>query len=63
MTTLLTLSLLLYPLPGLLAAMRRVPGWGSVLLLNLLLGWTVIFWFVALKSALWQRPSYDFPAD
>lgn len=63
MTTLLTLCLLLYPLPGVLATLRRVPRWGSVLLLNLLLGWTVIFWFVALKSALWHRPSYDLPAD
>ncbi|CAB5001001.1 unannotated protein [freshwater metagenome] len=43
-------------LPWALAAVRDVPHWG-VFWLNLLLGWTVIGWIVALVLSL-RSPSY-----
>lgn len=59
MESLMTLLMLLYPLPGLLAVVRRVRGAGWILLNNLVLGWTVIFWLIALRSALHDEPRYE----
>jgi hypothetical protein len=41
-----------YLLPGVLASVRRHPDAGSIWLLNILLGWTIVGWFWTLvKSA------------
>ena len=42
---------LLYFLPAIIGALRRVRGLGSVVVVNLFLGWTVIGWIVALAMA------------
>src|SRR3989304_4920555 len=47
----LFISLALYFLPTIVALSRRGPNSGSVTLINLLLGWTVIGWLVALAMA------------
>ena len=40
-----------YWLPVIIASRRRVPDLGSVIVINLLAGWTVIGWVVALALA------------
>jgi Zn-dependent protease with chaperone function len=52
-TALLTAGaiLALYMLPTLIAAGRKVPNVGSILVINLFLGWTFIGWVVALAMA------------
>ncbi len=40
-----------YFLPTIIAASRKVPNGGSVLVINLFLGWTLIGWVVALAMA------------
>jgi hypothetical protein len=45
-------SAALYLLPVLIASARRVPGLGSVAVINVLLGWTLAGWAVALAMAL-----------
>jgi Superinfection immunity protein len=40
-----------YFLPTIIAAARKVPNGGSVLVVNLFLGWTLIGWVVALAMA------------
>ncbi len=52
----LTIFLLLvlfvpYFLPTIIAVVRHVPNVGSVLVVNLLLGWTLVGWVVALAMA------------
>jgi hypothetical protein len=42
----------MYLLPTLIGRMRRVPDLGSVAVINMLLGWTLIGWVVALAMAL-----------
>lgn len=42
-----SLLLFLYVLPSFIAWRRKHPNTGSVLLINLFLGWTVIGWFAA----------------
>lgn len=42
----------LYLLPVLIGSIRRVPDIGSIAALNVLLGWTLIGWVVALAMAL-----------
>lgn len=53
MTALLVLGILtvLYVLPLIIAGARNAPDVGSVAVVNLLLGWTVIGWVVALALA------------
>ena len=56
MNTILALGLLLvlvglYFLPALLAFDRGVPNKGSVLVINVFLGWTLIGWVIALAMA------------
>lgn len=40
-----------YFAPGIVASTRKVPNAGSVWVLNLLLGWTLIGWAIALAMA------------
>ena len=40
-----------YFIPLIVGAIRKVPNIGSVLVINLFLGWTVIGWIVALAMA------------
>jgi hypothetical protein len=44
-------AVILYFLPSLIGALRRVRGLGSVIVVNVFLGWTVIGWVVALAMA------------
>lgn len=46
------LSLAMYLLPTLIGRLRRVPDLGSVAVINVLLGWTLIGWAAALAMAL-----------
>ena len=43
--------LVLYFLPSIVAAARKVTHQGSVIVINLFLGWTFIGWVVALAMA------------
>jgi Superinfection immunity protein len=45
----------LYFLPTIIAASRKVPNIGSVIVVNLFLGWTFIGWVVALAMAMRSR--------
>jgi hypothetical protein len=45
-------SVLLYLLPVLLGWARHVPDIGAVAVINILLGWTLVGWVVALALAL-----------
>jgi Superinfection immunity protein len=45
-----------YVLPALVAFIRHVPNTGSVVVINVLLGWTFIGWVVALAMALRSVP-------
>lgn len=48
---LLVVIVLAYFLPAVIAFSRGVPNKGSVLVLNLFLGWTLVGWVVALAMA------------
>lgn len=41
----------LYVLPLIVAVLRSAPNTGAIVVINLLLGWTVIGWIVALAMA------------
>ena len=45
----------LYFLPTIVAVSRKVPHMGSVVVINLFLGWTFIGWVVALAMAVRSR--------
>ena len=45
----------IYFLPTIIAASRKVPNVGSVVVINLFLGWTFIGWVVALAMAARSR--------
>jgi hypothetical protein len=49
--------LVLYFVPLIVAMLRHVPNVGSVAVINLFLGWTVIGWVVALAMAARSRPA------
>lgn len=49
--------IVLYFLPTMIAAERKVPNRGSVLVINLFLGWTFIGWVVALAMAARSVPT------
>lgn len=51
----------LYFLPTIIGANRKVVNIGSVFAINLLLGWTLIGWAVALAMALRTNPPYAYP--
>lgn len=46
----------IYLIPTFVAATRKVPNAGSVFVINLLLGWTLIGWVVALAMAARSTP-------
>jgi hypothetical protein len=53
--------LALYMLPTIIAAVRKVVNVGSVAAINVLLGWTLIGWAVALAMALRTNPPHAYP--
>ena len=57
---LLAVGVLIYFLPTIVAAMRKAARIGAVFTVNLLLGWTLLGWLVALVMAVimentWER--------
>ena len=48
---LIVAGIIVYWVPSIMAAVRRVPNTGSVVVINLFLGWTVVGWVVALAMA------------
>ena len=46
-----------YWAPSITAGVRRVPNVGSVIVVNLFLGWTVVGWIVALAMACRSIPA------
>jgi hypothetical protein len=46
----------LYLIPTIIAAIRKVPNLGSVVVINLFLGWTLVGWVVALAMAARSQP-------
>lgn len=54
---LLAAAIGVYLLPSILAFNRQVPNRWSVVVINVLLGWTLIGWAVALAMAVRDRPS------
>jgi len=54
---LLLISVLLYLIPAIVASSKKKQNAGAIFALNLLLGWTVIGWVVALIWALTQDPN------
>lgn len=53
----LIFAIIAYFAPTLIAMIRRVPNGGSVLVIDLFLGWTVIGWIVALAMAVRSKPA------
>lgn len=53
------LVLLVYLVPSFVAYWRMPPNVYSVIAINVLLGWTLIGWVVALAMALRDVPEYD----
>ena len=49
--------------PALIARARKHPAQTSIHLLNLFLGWTIVFWFVALVWAYKKPPTPEDPSD
>jgi len=47
----------LYFLPTMLALDRRVPNKWSVVVINVVLGWTIVGWAVALAMAVRDKPT------
>jgi len=55
----LIVVVVVYVLPSIVAVARRVPSVGSVIVVNIFLGWTLIGWVVALALAVRSiRPPY-----
>jgi hypothetical protein len=50
------LGLFIYFLPSYIAEKRNVEDFNMILLLNILLGWTLLFYFVALIWAIVNKP-------
>lgn len=47
----------MYFIPLIVAAVRKVPNVGSVAVLNIFLGWTLVGWVVALAMAARSAPT------
>lgn len=47
---------LMYWLPTIVAAIRKVPNAGSVIVVNAFLGWTFVGWVVAMAMAARTQP-------
>ena len=54
----LILSVGLYFLPSIIAAVRHTHNATGILLLNVFLGWTVVGWVVAFLMAIFSLPYY-----
>ncbi|HEX4758361.1 MAG TPA: superinfection immunity protein [Terracidiphilus sp.] len=54
----LIFAIALYFVPAIIAAARQTHNATAILLLNIILGWTVVGWFVALLLAICSAPSY-----
>lgn len=52
-------GVVLYFVAGFVAARRDVPNFGSVVVINILLGWTLVGWAVALALAVRDVPQND----
>ena len=52
----LLIILAFYMIPTIIAVIRKVPNIGSVVVINLLLGWTFIGWVVALAMSVRSVP-------
>jgi hypothetical protein len=52
---LIVISFVFYWIPTIVGAARHVPNMGSVVVINLFLGWTFIGWVVALAMAVRSR--------
>lgn len=50
-TVLWIVAIAAYWAPSITAGIRRVPNTGSVIVVNLFLGWTIIGWIIALAMA------------
>jgi hypothetical protein len=57
----LLIAFALYFVPLVIALMRKVPHLGSVIVINVFLGWTIIGWVVALAMACRSKPHYVVP--
>lgn len=55
------IAIVLYWVPTIVGARRRVPNMGSVAVINGLLGWTFVGWVVALAMACRSRPGGSVP--
>lgn len=51
------ISFIAYWIPTIVALTRGVPNKGSVIVINLFLGWTIIGWVVALAMAVRSHPA------
>jgi hypothetical protein len=63
---LMIISFIGYWIPTIVALIRDVPNKGSVIVINLFLGWTVIGWVVALAMAARSHPAppqYPYPSQ
>jgi hypothetical protein len=54
-TLILVLAITVYWAPTMVAVLRHAPHFGSVLVVNLFLGWTLVGWVVALAMACRSR--------
>jgi len=53
----LVVGIALYLVPSLVAGMRNVPHEGSIVVVNIFLGWTLVGWVVALAMACRSVPA------
>lgn len=53
---LLTVLVIVYLAPSYVAHDRKAPSLGTVVVVNVLLGWTVVGWIVALAMAYRDKP-------
>lgn len=51
----LVVCLVLYFTPSIVAYNRNHPNFTSILVLNIFLGWTLVFWVLALVGALYKK--------
>jgi hypothetical protein len=51
------LGLAIYFVPTFVAASRRPPNFGSIVVINVLLGWSLIGWAIALAMAVRDKPA------
>mgnify|MGYP001031528371 CR=1 FL=1 len=47
---------ILYFVPAFVAITRKVGNWGSAVVINVFLGWTIIGWAISLAMACASRP-------